>query len=41
VGSVSSVETTVKESGADGVLLVGDKAFYSATNMEELVSAGP
>ena len=39
VGIVSSIETTVKESGASDIVLVGDKAFYSAANREELESA--
>ena len=39
VGSVSSLELTVKESGAGGVVLVGDKGFYSRDNREELESA--
>ncbi len=36
VGSVSSLELAVRESGACGVVLVGDKGFYSRNNREEL-----
>ena len=39
VGSVSSLQLTVKESGATDVVLVGDKGFHSADNVRELESA--
>ena len=36
ISSVSSLSLSIKESGAKDVVLVGDKGFYSANNIEEL-----
>jgi transposase len=36
VASVSSLKLSIKESGAENVVIVGDKGFYSAENVEGL-----
>ena len=40
ISSVSSLSRSIKESGAKDVVLVGDKGFYSANNIEELEKEG-
>lgn len=39
IGSVSSVKLTVSESGAKNVVVIGDKGFYSSTNVNDLEKA--